>query len=135
MYNLNDLKNARIQALPPPLNKEPGVLAVLKEFSLKTYLKDSCRYYKENPSKLSIEILSGLTVVLMQIPDSVAFSFVANVEPLVGLYATFFMGFITAVIGGTPGMISGAAGAMAVVAKDLMTEDGALKNFTHAERL
>jgi len=45
------------------------------------------------------------------------------------------MGFITAVLGGTPAMISGAAGAMAVVAKDLMTEDGALKDYTYNERL
>lgn len=41
------------------------------------------------------------------------------------------MGFITAVLGGTPAMISGAAGAMAVVAKDLMTNDGALKDFNY----
>lgn len=41
------------------------------------------------------------------------------------------MGFITAVIGGTPGMISGAAGAMAVVAKDLMLDGGALSKFTY----
>lgn len=59
----------------------------------------------------------------------------ANVQPLVGLYATFFMGFITAVLGGTPAMISGAAGAMAVVAKDLMTEDGVLKDYSYNERL
>ena len=45
------------------------------------------------------------------------------------------MGFITAVLGGTPAMISGAAGAMAVVAKDLMTNDGALKDFSYKDRL
>ena len=49
------------------------------------------------------------------VPEAVAFAFVAGVDPLVGLYAAFFVGFITAAIGGRPGMISGATGAMAVV--------------------
>jgi SulP family sulfate permease len=61
------------------------------------------------------DILSGLTVALALVPEAVAFSFVAGVDPLVGLYAAFFVGFITAAIGGRPGMISGATGAMAVV--------------------
>ena len=65
-----------------------------------------------NPKK---DILSGLTVALALIPEAVAFSFVAGVDPLVGLYGAFMMGLITALIGGRPGMISGATGAMAVV--------------------
>ena len=48
-------------------------------------------------------------------PEAIAFAFVAGVEPLVGLYAAFFVGIITSIFGGRSGMISGATGAMAVV--------------------
>src|SRR5690606_16447138 len=61
------------------------------------------------------ELLSGLTVALALVPEAVAFAFVAGVDPFVGLYAAFFVGLITSAIGGRPGMISGAAGAIAVV--------------------
>lgn len=61
------------------------------------------------------DLLSGLTVALALVPEAVAFAFVAGVHPLVGLYAAFMVGLITAVIGGRPGMISGATGALAVV--------------------
>ncbi len=60
------------------------------------------------------DILSGLTVALALVPEAIAFAFVAGVEPLVGLYAAFFVGLITSVFGGRSGMISGATGAMAV---------------------
>ncbi|MCA9041915.1 MAG: SulP family inorganic anion transporter [Planctomycetaceae bacterium] len=66
-------------------------------------------------SNLKNEILSGLTVALALVPEAVAFAFVAGVDPLVGLWAAFIMGFVTSLIGGRPGMISGATGAMAVV--------------------
>ncbi|NCF88199.1 MAG: SulP family inorganic anion transporter [Verrucomicrobiaceae bacterium] len=61
------------------------------------------------------DLLSGLTVALALVPEAVAFAFVAGVDPLVGLYAAFFVGLITSAIGGRPGMISGATGAMTVV--------------------
>ncbi|MBL4762652.1 MAG: SulP family inorganic anion transporter [Gammaproteobacteria bacterium] len=70
------------------------------------------------------DILSGLTVALALVPEAVAFAFVAGVEPLVGLYGAFMMGLITAVIGGRPGMISGATGAMAVVMVALVAQHG-----------
>jgi SulP family sulfate permease len=78
------------------------------------------------PGKTCIrnDVLSGLTVALALVPEAVAFAFVAGVEPLVGLYAAFMMGIITAVIGGRPGMISGATGAMAVVMVALVAEHG-----------
>ena len=60
------------------------------------------------------DILSGLTVALALVPEAIAFAFVAGVDPLVGLYAAFFMGLITSILGGRSGMISGATGAMAV---------------------
>ena len=63
------------------------------------------------PRRISIEVLAGLTVALALVPEAVAFSFVAGVQPIVGLYAAFIVGLITALIGGRPGMISGATGA------------------------
>ncbi|MEL0025308.1 MAG: SulP family inorganic anion transporter, partial [Alphaproteobacteria bacterium] len=76
------------------------------------------------PKQLSVEILSGLTVSLALVPEAVAFAFVAGVAPLVGLYAAFIVGLITALFGGRPGMISGATGALAVVMVSLVVEHG-----------
>ncbi len=70
------------------------------------------------------DLLSGLTVALALVPEAVAFAFVAGVEPLVGLYAAFLIGLITAAIGGRPGMISGATGALAVVMVSLVANHG-----------
>lgn len=75
-------------------------------------------------SSLKADLLSGLTVALALVPEAVAFAFVAGVEPLVGLYAAFMVGLITAVIGGRPGMISGATGALAVVMVSLVAQHG-----------
>lgn len=74
--------------------------------------------------RLRIELLSGLTVALALVPEAVAFAFVAGVHPLVGLYAAFLVGLITAVFGGRPGMISGATGALAVVMVALVAQHG-----------
>ncbi|MGH1455898.1 MAG: SulP family inorganic anion transporter [Alphaproteobacteria bacterium] len=60
------------------------------------------------------DILSGFTVALALVPEAIAFAFVAGVDPLVGLYAAFFVGLITSIFGGRSGMISGATGATAV---------------------
>ncbi|MBR9727756.1 SulP family inorganic anion transporter [Shewanella intestini] len=79
---------------------------------------------RHKTSSSKADILSGLTVALALIPEAVAFAFVAHVEPMVGLYAAFIMGLITALIGGRPGMISGATGAMAVVMVSLVVEHG-----------
>ncbi|MAN80029.1 MAG: sodium-independent anion transporter [Rhodospirillaceae bacterium] len=74
--------------------------------------------------RIKTELLSGLTVSLALVPEAVAFSFVAGVHPLVGLYAAFLVGLITALIGGRPGMISGATGALAVVMVALVASHG-----------
>lgn len=76
------------------------------------------------PSRIKTEVLSGLTVALALVPEAVAFSFVAGVHPLVGLYAAFIVGLVTAVLGGRPGMISGATGALAVVMVSLVASHG-----------
>ena len=70
------------------------------------------------------DLLSGLTVSLALIPEAVAFSFIAGVDPVVGLYAAFFIGLITSLLGGRPGMISGATGAMAVVMTGFVAQHG-----------
>ncbi len=72
-------------------------------------------FYIQKRVNIKDDLLSGLTVALALVPEAVAFSFVAGVDPLVGLYAAFIVGLITAVAGGRPGMISGATGALAVV--------------------
>lgn len=70
------------------------------------------------------EILSGLTVALALVPEAVAFALIAGLSPLTGLYAAFVMGLVTSVLGGRPGMISGATGAVAVVLVTLVQSHG-----------
>ncbi len=70
------------------------------------------------------DILSGLTVAFALVPEAVAFAFLAGVPPLVGLYTAFIICLITAVLGGRPGMISGATGAMGVVVVSLVADHG-----------
>ena len=71
------------------------------------------------------DLLSGFTVSLALVPEAVAFAFVAGLAPLAGLYAAFIVGLVTALMGGRPGMISGATGALAVVMVSLVASHGA----------
>ena len=68
------------------------------------------------------EVLSGLTVALALVPEAIAFAMIVGFSPLTGLYAAFVMGFVTSILGGRPGMISGATGAVAVVLVGLVYE-------------
>src|SRR5690554_410595 len=61
------------------------------------------------------EVFAGLTVAMTMIPESLSFAILAGLSPLVGLYAAFLMGLITAIFGGRPGMVSGGAGATVIV--------------------
>ncbi|MFC0273480.1 SulP family inorganic anion transporter [Metabacillus herbersteinensis] len=70
------------------------------------------------------DILSGLVVALALIPEAIAFSIIAGVDPMVGLYASFTIAVTIAFIGGRPGMISAATGAMALLFIDLIAEHG-----------
>lgn len=70
------------------------------------------------------EIFSGLTVALALIPEAIAFALIAGLSPLTGLYAAFVVGLVTSVLGGRPGMISGATGAIAVVIVSLARDYG-----------
>ncbi|MGB1230776.1 MAG: SulP family inorganic anion transporter [Winogradskyella sp.] len=75
--------------------------------------------FTQNPKN---DILAGITVSLAMIPEVVAFAFVAQIDPLVALSGAFIIGLITAVFGGRPGLISGAAGAVAVIFVNLISE-------------
>ena len=70
------------------------------------------------------EILAGLTVAMTMIPESLSFAILAGFPPLVGLYAAFIMGLVTAVFGGRPGLVSGGAGATVIVLIALMKSNG-----------
>lgn len=70
------------------------------------------------------EILAGLTVAMTMIPESLSFAILAGFPPLVGLYGAFIMGFVTAIFGGRPGLISGGAGATVIVLIALMKSHG-----------
>jgi sulfate permease, SulP family len=80
--------------------------------------------FKNTKISIKDETLSGLTVSLALVPEAVAFSIIAQVSPLVGLYSAFIIGLITAILGGRPGMISGATGAIAVVVVSLVVRHG-----------
>ena len=71
-----------------------------------------------------IEILAGITVAMTMIPESLSFAIVAGFPPLMGLYASFIAGLVTAIFGGRPGMISGGAGATVIVLIALMKSNG-----------
>jgi sulfate permease, SulP family len=70
------------------------------------------------------DILSGLVVALALIPEAIAFSIIAGVDPKVGLYASFSIAVITAIVGGRPGMISAATAATAVLMVTLVRDHG-----------
>ncbi len=83
---------------------------------------------KYTTANIKNDILSGLVVAVALVPEAIAFSFIAEVSPIVGLYTAFILGLITALIGGKPGMISGATGSVAVVLIGLTLEvNGMLK--------
>jgi SulP family sulfate permease len=108
---------------PPSQVTSQGLLDMAKSisFNAKNYIpKDGASF-----SLFRVEILAGLTVALALVPEAIAFAFVAGVTPLSGLYAAFIVGLITALVGGRPGMISGATGALAVVMVALVADHGA----------
>lgn len=70
------------------------------------------------------DLVAGIVVALALIPEAIAFSIIAGVDPKVGLYASFCIAIIVAITGGRPGMISGATGAMALLMVDLVADHG-----------
>src|SRR6218665_1031433 len=71
------------------------------------------------------DILAGLTSSFALVPECIAFALVAQLNPLMGLYGAFIICTLTALLGGRPGMVSGAAGSMAVVIVALVVQHGA----------
>lgn len=70
------------------------------------------------------DLLAGLVVALALIPEAIAFSIIAGVDPKIGLYASFCIAVVIAIVGGRPGMISAATGAMALLMVTLVKEHG-----------
>lgn len=75
-------------------------------------------------SNLRGDLLAGIVVALALIPEAIAFSIIAGVDPKVGLYASFCIAVVIAFTGGRPGMISAATGAMALLMVDLVKDHG-----------
>ncbi len=82
------------------------------------------RYYREWFSNIRGDLLAGIVVALALIPEAIAFSVIAGVDPKVGLYASFCIAVVIAFTGGRPGMISAATGAMALLMIGLVKEHG-----------
>ncbi len=81
-------------------------------------------FFAKHTASIRGDFLSGLTVALALVPEAVAFAFVAGLHPSIGLYSAFFIGLVSSLAGGRPGMISGATGAMAVVIVSLVAIHG-----------
>lgn len=75
-------------------------------------------------SNIRGDVLAGITVAFALIPEAIAFSIIAGVDPMVGLYASFCMAVVIAFVGGRPGMISAATGAMALLMITLVAKYG-----------
>ena len=76
------------------------------------------------PARMRADVLAGLTTSFALVPECIAFALVAHLNPLMGLYGAFIICTLTALFGGRPGMISGAAGSMAVVIIALVVQHG-----------
>lgn len=90
----------------------------------KEYQKIINLFDKSSETSAKTEVLSGITVAFTLIPEAVAFAILAGLSPLTGLYGAIVMCFVTAILGGRPGMISGAAGATAIVIIALVQSHG-----------
>ncbi|MDD3592684.1 MAG: SulP family inorganic anion transporter, partial [Sulfurovum sp.] len=84
------------------------------------------KYFKKDEwfGNIRADAIAGIIVALALIPEAIAFSVIAGVDPKVGLYASFSMAVIIAFVGGRPGMISAATGAMALLMVTLVKEHG-----------
>ncbi|KAJ1664903.1 hypothetical protein IW140_003722 [Coemansia sp. RSA 1813] len=101
----------------------------------KAFFMDSVRFFMHNPTSLKNEILSGVSISLMQVPESVAFAFVANISPVKGMFSTFFIGLVGGFITTMPGMVSGIAGGMVAIQKDLTSDSGPLGDMCMVDRV
>ena len=82
------------------------------------------KYFHEWLHNSGKDVISGTVVALALIPEAIAFSIIAGVDPKVGLYASFCIACVIAIVGGRPGMISAATGAMALLMITLVKDHG-----------
>src|SRR5699024_5376721 len=101
-----------------------GVSRSLAEDRADPYERQSVRRTLTRFGWLRTEVLAGLVVALALIPEAIAFSIIAGVDPRVGLFASFTMAVTTAILGGRPAMISAATGAVALVIAPLSASHG-----------
>ncbi len=85
--------------------------------------------FDKSQGSIKDEVLAGLTVAIALVPEAIAFAIIAGVDVRIGLFSAFMMGIITALIGGRPGMITGATGAIAVVVAPLVAKFGVVYLF------
>ncbi|EQC24781.1 hypothetical protein SDRG_17298 [Saprolegnia diclina VS20] len=103
--------------------------------ALPQHVATSARFYYANLAVLRTEVLCGVAATLLQVPETVAFSYVANLDPVVGLYATGFFGILVGLFGGVPATIAGAAGALGVVMPTITSGTGALRDLSYEARV
>jgi SulP family sulfate permease len=109
----NDARPAPPDPAPPPVT---GASEADASYSVLAALK--------SPRRLKTEVLAGLVVALALIPEAIAFSIIAGVDPRLGLFASFTMAVSIAFLGGRPAMISAATGAVALVIAPVAREHG-----------
>src|SRR5690625_2400948 len=86
--------------------------------------RQSVRSVLRTPTLLKTEVLAGMVVALALIPEAIAFSIIAGVDPRLGLFASFTMAVSIAFLGGRPAMISAATGAVALVIAPVARDHG-----------
>jgi SulP family sulfate permease len=99
------------------------------------YAVNTLEFYREDPTQAIIEILCGLSIAIMQVPESIAFSFVANISPTRGMFSTFFIGLWGGLITSLPGLVSGIAGAMVAIISEITSDEGPLKDYCMHDRV
>ena len=118
--NLDNVESEQAEAEPEEEQKSPSekyglpvgdVFCWKKVTSASSFLSITSQWLVVNKA----QILSGITVALAQVPEAVSFSFVAGVDPIVGLQSAWIMGICTSLAGGRPGMVAGSTGAVAIV--------------------
>ncbi|CAI5742814.1 unnamed protein product [Hyaloperonospora brassicae] len=99
-----------------------------------TAATSTCTYYRRHVGTCQREVLCGVAAMLLMMPETVAFSYAANVDPVHGLYATGLLGLTVSLLGGVPATVAGAAGAIAMVLPAITSSSGALGHLTPDER-
>ena len=115
------LDQLRTLCLAPRHSRQQAFLLALRFFKLNM---TNNKYFQEWFSNPRRDVIAGTVVALALIPEAIAFSIIAGVDPKVGLYASFCIAVVIAFIGGRSGMISAATGAMAVLLVSLVRDHG-----------